>query len=130
MVRQLEATSSALMSVRKDLEYFKTQRNPQEVLDRHLQYLSDAMPGVRTLSVLDAEGKVLGSNRRNWWAAISQTGRLRESSAAAPGHRIALCLSTFQDSAGRVLDQPDSRGDRRTRSIDEHLDSDARPGVL
>jgi diguanylate cyclase (GGDEF)-like protein/PAS domain S-box-containing protein len=61
--RQLQATQSALMSVRTDLPFLIPQRDSTEFLSRRLQSLSDVMQGVRTLSVLNDKGVVSASNR-------------------------------------------------------------------
>lgn len=64
VVRQLVGVDAALRSVVRDLEYFEGQRgNDFSSLNRRLQSLTEAMPGVRTLSLLDGAGTVLASNR-------------------------------------------------------------------
>ena len=62
--RQLVALNMTLMSIRNDLPYWKAQKDSKALVNRHLQALSDAMPGVRTLIITDAEGKVSASNRK------------------------------------------------------------------
>ena len=61
--QQLLATSLALDSIRGDLPMVKAEKDGTARLNHRLQTLSDAMPGVRTLLVLDAEGTVTASNR-------------------------------------------------------------------
>jgi diguanylate cyclase (GGDEF)-like protein len=62
--RQLVALNLALMSIRNDLLYWKAQKESKVLVNRHLQALSDAMPGVRTLIITDAEGTISASNRK------------------------------------------------------------------
>lgn len=59
---QLESVNAALLSVIRDLPRLETAPEPS-ALNRTLETLSNAMPGVRTLVVLDKAGDVLGSNR-------------------------------------------------------------------
>ena len=61
--RQLVALNLALMGVRSDLPHWKSHKDSKVLLGRYLQALRDAMPGVRTLLIADAEGTVSGSNR-------------------------------------------------------------------
>ena len=61
--RQLLATSHALDSTRNDLPFLTKQKDGKALVNRRLQAMSDAMPGVRTLLLLDAEGTGLASNR-------------------------------------------------------------------
>ncbi len=63
--RQLEATNSALLSVQRDLAYFEDSPNATHVISLRLKALEDAMPGVRTLGVIDRNGTILASNRDN-----------------------------------------------------------------
>ncbi len=60
--RQLASASRALEGVRGDLPHWKGVSLPgAETL--HLKALISAMPGIRTMNVMDAEGAVLASNR-------------------------------------------------------------------
>jgi len=63
LMRQLGAVDAALLSVRRDLDFFEQPSSDLQVLNRRLEALTDAMPGVRTLSVLDGTGTLLASNR-------------------------------------------------------------------
>lgn len=60
--RQLEATELALTSVIKDMPYL-LRHEDIKLTNRRLQALADAMSGIRTMFVLDAEGTVVASNR-------------------------------------------------------------------
>jgi diguanylate cyclase (GGDEF)-like protein/PAS domain S-box-containing protein len=61
--RQLLATNLALDSVRNDLPFLKKQQDGKALVNLRLQAMSDAMLGVRTFLLLDAEGTGLASNR-------------------------------------------------------------------
>src|SRR5476649_689158 len=60
--RQLLATNLALDSARNDLPFLKKQEDGKTPVNRRLQAMSDAMLGVRTFLLLDAEGTALASN--------------------------------------------------------------------
>jgi len=60
---QLRSTSSLLKSIRSELPYLGAQKEGVAFVNRRLKSMSDAMPGVRTLLVLDATGTVSASNR-------------------------------------------------------------------
>jgi PAS domain S-box-containing protein len=62
--RQLVALNLALKSIRKDLPYRKAQRESKALVNRHLQAMSDAMPGIRTIAIADAQGTISASNRK------------------------------------------------------------------
>jgi len=80
---QLNATNLALTSVIKDLAYLREHKNIH-LANRRLQELADAMPGVRTMLVLDRNGTVAASSReefigtnfstRNYYQAALQRG--------------------------------------------------------
>ncbi|MFA7060852.1 MAG: ATP-binding protein [Pedobacter sp.] len=59
---QLDATNLALVSVIKDMAYLR-KHDSIRLIDRSLLALTDAMPGVRTMFVLDEYGTVVASNR-------------------------------------------------------------------
>lgn len=75
MNRQLESVNSALLSIERDLDYFHTEHGSAQSWNRHLQSLADAMPGVRTLLLLDGLGRVMASNRAE---AVGQNLGYRE----------------------------------------------------
>ena len=59
---ELDATRQALLGIRTDPAYW-TQVVATEPASQRLKILADAMPGVRTILVLDANGVVITSNR-------------------------------------------------------------------
>jgi len=62
--RQLIALNLALVDIRSDLPHWKAHKDGKAMLSRHLQAMRDAMPGVRTLLITNAEGTVSTSNRK------------------------------------------------------------------
>jgi PAS domain S-box-containing protein len=62
---QLRATDSALNSVRDDFLALQAQKITTERLNSHMKAMTDAMVGVRTFTVLEADGRVVASNRAN-----------------------------------------------------------------
>ena len=58
MARQFDATNHVLLSLRADLAMWKNDRDGMARANRRLQSFTDAMPGVRTLLIFDATGKV------------------------------------------------------------------------
>ena len=64
LVRQLQGANSALAGVRYDLLYGDHEFDDKDMQLR-LRVLTDAMPGVRALLVLDKTGYVVASNRRD-----------------------------------------------------------------
>jgi PAS domain S-box-containing protein len=61
--KQLEAASMALRGVLKDLPLFAGPAGVQSA-NRRLTLLSDAMPGIRTMFLVDKAGKITASNRQ------------------------------------------------------------------
>jgi len=61
--RQLAAVDHALASLQNDLPRLLSAIDGIRLLDERLQVLSGAMPGVRTLFVLDRQGRAIASNR-------------------------------------------------------------------
>ena len=72
---QLRSTSNVLKSIRSELPYLSAQKEGVAFVNRRLKSMSDGMPGVRTLLVLDASGTVSASNREE---LIGQNFRERE----------------------------------------------------
>jgi len=73
--RQLLATSLALDSIRRSLALLMPQRDGQPTLNRRLKSMSETMPGVRTLLIVDAGGSVIAADREE---LVGQNFRERE----------------------------------------------------
>ena len=62
LIRQLEGANSALKAVRDEIERWGL-ADPDAATSQRLKLLSDAMPGVRTMAVVDARGVIVASSR-------------------------------------------------------------------
>jgi diguanylate cyclase (GGDEF)-like protein/PAS domain S-box-containing protein len=61
LVRQIEGVDRALEGVRKELA--RNAGVPSERVSEQLRLLSEALPGVRTMAIIDAAGSVVASSR-------------------------------------------------------------------
>lgn len=61
--RQLFAINRALLSVRDDVPQWLAEKEGLADASRNLRAFTDAMTGVRTMNILDAQGTVIASNR-------------------------------------------------------------------
>lgn len=62
--RQLESIHAAMGDVRDSVPFWAAQKNGPDLVNRHLSALSHALEGARALSILDATGTMVASNRR------------------------------------------------------------------
>ncbi|MBK5915234.1 ATP-binding protein [Rhodocyclus purpureus] len=60
---RLQSTSNALDALRDDLPWLLTHRDGERLISQRMQAMVDSMTGVRTLFLVDVDGKVLASNR-------------------------------------------------------------------
>lgn len=60
---QLDATNRALEGIRFTLRYWPTNRHEKSRIYQLLRAMSDAMPGVHTINILNAAGSIVASNR-------------------------------------------------------------------
>lgn len=75
LVRQLDAINRVLERTRDDLIAWMPLRDGRERMARRVEFLVDAMPGVRTMLVLDAEGNALAASRKS---LVGQNYRYRD----------------------------------------------------
>jgi diguanylate cyclase (GGDEF)-like protein len=61
--RELEAINRVLVSIRDDLPFFLSRNDGMQLANHQLRALKDAMPSVRTLTIIDAAGTVVASSR-------------------------------------------------------------------
>ncbi|MDB5851706.1 MAG: hypothetical protein JWP29_5458 [Rhodoferax sp.] len=64
LARQLLGVKNALDGIRSDIAP-PDKRPPPQLMAQRLQALSEAMPGVRGIMVLDAQGQVVGADRQD-----------------------------------------------------------------
>lgn len=60
--RQLDAINRALTSIRSEIPFWVSQKDGMDMATRRLKAFVDAMPGVRTLAILDAAGTIRAAN--------------------------------------------------------------------
>lgn len=63
LARQLQLTSDALDTVRTDLPWLQSQPDGQQLVTRALRVIGRGMTGVRSLTLADANGKLMASSR-------------------------------------------------------------------
>jgi len=86
--QQLLGTSHALASVRADLPFLQVQKDAKAIINRRLQSMCDAMPGVRTMLIYDAAGMTTASSRSELIGQdFSQRGYFK---TARQGHNPAM----------------------------------------
>jgi diguanylate cyclase (GGDEF)-like protein/PAS domain S-box-containing protein len=61
--RQFNSTNLALANVLREIPKWRQQKDGGPLTSRHLKALSDAMPGVITMMVIDAKGTVVASDK-------------------------------------------------------------------
>ena len=111
--RQLEAANLALSSVVRDLGYLRDYSDT-EMTNHHLQALSDALPGVRTMFILDTEGTIVAANRegligknfrtRDYFATPSKDNHPERLYLSPPFRTV---LGSFLIHLSRVVPLPD-----------------------
>lgn len=62
LVRQLNAINRVLLFIRNELPRWQSMHNDMAIANMRLKAFVDAMPGLRTLLITDASGRVLASN--------------------------------------------------------------------
>ena len=62
--RQLDSTNRALAEVRGQIPYWTGVADGQRIGAQHLKALSEAMPGVRTMTILNSKGMVINSDKK------------------------------------------------------------------
>ncbi|NGZ29313.1 MAG: PAS domain S-box protein, partial [Magnetococcales bacterium] len=63
LIRQMESANLAMESIRKELPKWQKNNENKQYIYQLLKILCDAMPGIRTINILDANGIIIGSNR-------------------------------------------------------------------
>lgn len=63
LARQLDAVNRVLAGIRDDLPRWRAETDGMTRASQRLRDFTDAMPGVRTMSILDADGRVVAASR-------------------------------------------------------------------
>jgi diguanylate cyclase (GGDEF)-like protein/PAS domain S-box-containing protein len=63
LTRQLDGVNRALASVRDDLPRWRAETEGMARASQRLRAFTDAMPGVRTMTILDADGRIIAASR-------------------------------------------------------------------
>lgn len=93
--RQLEGLHSALAGVRDEIARWDRD-NLARLASPHLKTLSDALPGVRSVHILDVDGRVLATSRD--FATVGRSFADRELFSVPRDHRGCcgpVCLRTL-----------------------------------
>ena len=102
LMRQLEGVNNALAGVRNELEQSKSVGTWSAASGR-LKLLSDAIPGIRTMAILDARGVIVGSSR----AELLGTNSSQRDFFAAPRQRpdpgLLYISAPFKSSLGPMV---------------------------
>ena len=115
LIRQLEGVNNALAGVRNELEQTGTAAAEAATAGR-LKLLSDAMPGVRTMTILDARGVIVASSRAELLGRNSSHRDFFTTPRARPDRSVLYVSTPFRSplgpfviALGRVL--TDARGE-------------------
>ena len=105
LVRQLQGANSALVGVRDELE--RAESGVPGVADAprsaRLKLLSDAMPGVRTMVILDAHGMVVASSRAELLGTNASQGDFFITPRRRPNRAVLYVSTPFKPQAGPLV---------------------------
>lgn len=62
--KQMRSADAALDTIQSDLDYMMSQSSGQEFMNRRMEALTKALPGIRTILLLDSQGIAIASGRR------------------------------------------------------------------
>ena len=102
LIRQLEGANSALVGVRDELEHAGSGVFAATLSDR-LKSLSDAMPGVRTMVVLDAHGMAVASSRAELLGTNASQREFFLTPHERPNRAVLYVSAPFKPAAGPLL---------------------------
>ena len=100
MVLQMGSINRALNGIRKDMVGWAKLKDGKERAVRHLQTLTDAMPGVRTILIADARGTITASNREQLIGQNFQTRDYFKAPLANPSADTLYISPPFTTSLG------------------------------
>ena len=102
LIRQLEGANSALIGVREELEHAGSGVAEPTLSDR-LKLLSDAMPGVRTMVVLDAHGMVVASSRAELLGTTASQRDFFITPSRRPNRAVLYVSAPFKPPIGPLV---------------------------
>ena len=120
LVRQLDTVNRTLVGIRDELPRWQAQGDGRELAERRLRAFVDAMPAVRTLLVLDAQGDVVAANHealrgknfreRVYFQAVQRQPQRVAACAAGPAHQFFFPPAQLGRAGGRILAPPGGLG--------------------
>jgi diguanylate cyclase (GGDEF)-like protein/PAS domain S-box-containing protein len=102
LTRQLEGLDNALAAIRTDLERLGLGADSVASSSR-LRMLSDAMPGVRTIVIADADATIVAASRSDLLGTVSRQRDFVVSLGRSPNARSLHVSPPFRSSTGTLL---------------------------
>ena len=102
LIRQLEGANRALAGVRDELEHAGSGGTDAATSDR-LKLLSDVMPGVRTMVVLDAHGMIVASSRAELIGTNSSQRDFFDTPRQRPSRAVLYVSAPFKSPLGPLV---------------------------
>ena len=102
LIRQLEGVNHALVRIRDDLMHTPPGTSWASSSDR-LKMLTDAMPGVRTLAVLDASGTIVASSRSELLGVNSRQRELFDVPRGSQNPTVLYVSPPFKSVLGTLV---------------------------
>ena len=102
LIRQLEGANNALAGVRDELEHSRSGGLDAATSDR-LELLSHAMPGVRTMVVLDAQGTIVASSRAELRGTNSSKRDFFDTPRQRPNRAALYVSAPFKSPLGPLV---------------------------
>ena len=102
LIRQLEGANNALTGVRDELEHSGAVGADATISGR-LKLLSDAMPGVRTMVVLDARGTIVASSRIELLGTNSSQRDFFDTPRRRPNRAMLYVSAPFKSPLGPLV---------------------------
>ena len=102
LIRQLEGVSNALTGIRDELEH--SERVAVEAANSgRLKLLSDAMPGVRTMAIVDARGVIVASSRTELLGTNSSQRDFFTTPRQRPDRAVLYVSAPFKSPLGPLV---------------------------
>lgn len=102
LIRQLEGVNNALKGVRDELEH-PVPGGVTVATSGRLKLLSSAMPGVRVLAILDAQGTIVTSSREELLGVNSSERAFFDTPRRLPNRDLLYVSAPFKSSLGPLV---------------------------